>query len=188
MVLDHVAQERKYFEPLRHARPVRKSIAIYHPPPSTLSILSSSMKAASNPIRPVQRVDAVRREGNVAARDVLAQDLQIARALARVLDSQFEIQGVKFGLDAVLGLIPVAGDVISTAIGLYPIYLARKHRLGRLTILKMFANLGADFVVGALPLAGDVFDVFFKAHQKNYQLLEVAARARGIKLENSSGV
>ncbi|HQY87928.1 MAG TPA: DUF4112 domain-containing protein [Tepidisphaeraceae bacterium] len=139
-------------------------------------------------VQPVERVEAVRRVDGVSARDVLAQDLQIARAIARVLDSQFEFQGVKFGLDAVLGLIPVAGDVISTAIGLYPIHLARKHRLGRVTILKMIANLGTDFLIGVVPIAGDVFDVFFKAHQKNFKLLEEAARARGITLEDSPSV
>jgi len=135
-------------------------------------------------LRQVQKVEAVRHTG-VSPREVFAQDLQIARAISRLLDSQFEVGGVKFGLDAILGLIPVAGDLISTAIGLYPIHLARKHRLGRLVVLRMLANLGADFLIGAVPLAGDAFDVFFKAHLKNYKLLESAARERGVTIDEN---
>lgn len=133
----------------------------------------------------VQQVEALRRVGDISPREVLKRDLQAARAIAQLLDSQFEFRGVKFGLDAILGLIPIVGDVISTAIGFYPIHLARKHRLGRMTLLKMLANLGVDFLIGAVPFAGDAFDVFFKAHEKNYKLLEDAARARGVTIDEN---
>lgn len=135
-------------------------------------------------IQQVQKVEAVRHRG-VSPRDVLAQDLQIARAISRLLDSQFEYGGVKFGLDAILGLIPVAGDVISTVIGLYPVHLARKHRLGRLVVMRMMVNLGTDFLIGAVPVVGDAFDVFFKANLKNYKLLESAARERGVTIDEN---
>ncbi len=121
-----------------------------------------------------QRVN-VARAGTAAS---LEQDLAIARRLAKLMDSQFEIAGVKLGLDSLVGLVPVAGDLVSLGIGLYPIFLARKHGLGKLIVTRMLMNLGTDFVVGAVPLVGDVADVFFKANLKNLKLLEDALLKR----------
>jgi hypothetical protein len=108
----------------------------------------------------------------------LEQDLAIARLLAQAMDSQFEIAGIKFGLDAVIGLVPIAGDIVSFAVGTYPIYLARKHGLGKLVVGRMLMNLGADFLIGVVPVVGDALDVFVKANLKNYKLLEDAAAKR----------
>lgn len=111
----------------------------------------------------------------------LEQDIEAARVVARLMDSSFEIGGVKFGLDALIGLIPVAGDAIALGVGLYPILLARKHKLGKLVIARMMGNLGLDFVTGLIPVAGDAFDVLFKANLKNLKLLEDAAAKRAIR-------
>ena len=108
----------------------------------------------------------------------LDQDLAIAKTVAKLMDSQFEVAGIKFGLDSLIGLVPVAGDAAAFVIGMYPIYLARKHRLGKLIIGRMFMNLGADFITGAVPLVGDLLDVAYKANLKNYKLLEDAAAKR----------
>lgn len=105
----------------------------------------------------------------------LATDLKIAETLATWMDSKFEVGGVKLGLDALIGLVPVAGDAISFGIGLYPVYLARKHKLGGVVIARMLGNLGVDFLAGSVPLAGDVLDVFVKANLKNLALLKKAA-------------
>ena len=102
-------------------------------------------------------------------------DLAKAAALAKLMDAQFQVGNIKLGADAVIGLIPIAGDAISFAIGMYPVYLARKHKLGKRVIGRMLLNLGADFVAGSVPLVGDVFDVAFKANLKNYALLNEAA-------------
>lgn len=112
----------------------------------------------------------------------LAADLRKADVLTRLLDSQFEIGGIKFGLDAIVGLVPVAGDIASTAVGLYPIYLARKHNLGRIVVGRMLANLAVDFGVGLIPAVGDVADVFIKANRQNYELLRAAAIKRDPRL------
>ena len=65
-------------------------------------------------------------------------DLQRAKILARLLDSEFSLAGVRFGLDAIVGLVPVVGDTVSFIAGIYPIHLARKHKLGRAVELRMW--------------------------------------------------
>ena len=117
----------------------------------------------------------VRRAGEAFSRSSLEEDLERVRKLARVLDAQFEIAGFKFGWDAIVGLVPVAGDVAMAAIGAYPLIVAHKHGLSKLVRARMAGNLLIDWAVGAIPLAGDVFDVAFKAHLKNARLLERAA-------------
>lgn len=99
-------------------------------------------------------------------------DLATARFVAQLMDAQFEVGKLKFGLDALLGLIPVAGDLASLGIGLYPIFLARKHGLGKAVILRMWANLAIDLAVGIVPVIGDAADVLVKANLKNVELLE----------------
>ena len=102
----------------------------------------------------------------------LERDVERVRALARLMDAQFEVAGVKFGLDSIVGLIPVAGDIATALVGLYPILIAKKHNLSRVTRTRMAANFVIDLAVGAIPLAGDVFDVAYKANLKNLALLE----------------
>ena len=104
----------------------------------------------------------------------LEADLARVRQLAKLLDAQFEIGGIKFGLDAIVGLVPVVGDIATALIGTYPLYVARKHNLGKFVRARMVSNLLIDWAVGAVPLVGDVFDVGFKAHLKNAELLEKA--------------
>jgi len=102
----------------------------------------------------------------------LERDLERVRAMARLMDAQFEVAGVKFGLDSLIGLVPVAGDIATAIVGLYPILIAKKHNLSRVTRLRMAANFAIDLAIGAVPVAGDVFDVAYKANLKNLALLE----------------
>jgi hypothetical protein len=111
----------------------------------------------------------------------LERDIERVRTLARMMDSQFEVAGVKFGWDAIVGLVPVAGDIATALIGLYPLLIAKKHNLSKVTRTRMAANLVLDWAVGAVPLAGDVFDVAFKANLKNLELLEKAAEKARLK-------
>src|SRR5215213_5004337 len=89
----------------------------------------------------------------------LERDIERVRALARAMDAQFEIGGIKIGWDSIIGLVPVAGDIMTALIGLYPILIARKHNLSKITRTRMAANVVLDWAVGSIPLAGDVFDV-----------------------------
>jgi hypothetical protein len=108
----------------------------------------------------------------------LEADLARVRTVAKLLDAQFEIGGIKFGWDAIVGLVPVAGDIVTTLIGVYPLYIARKHNLGKFIRARMVSNLLIDLALGSVPLIGDAFDIGFKAHLKNAALLEKAAEKR----------
>lgn len=80
----------------------------------------------------------------------------------------------RVGLDALLGLVPVAGDLISAGIGLYIVAQARELGASRWLQARMVGNLLADAAMGAVPVAGDLADVYFKAHRRNLKLLQKA--------------
>ena len=114
---------------------------------------------------------------NVRRRDKaldLEADLRHARVLAKLLDAQFSVAGFRFGLDALIGLVPGMGDVVTSAVALYPVYLLRKHKLPQRYGRKMLINVAIDFAGGAVPILGDLFDAYFKANLKNLALLERA--------------
>src|SRR6187200_2344107 len=93
--------------------------------------------------------------------------------LAHWLDSVFEIPGirVRFGIDALLGLLPGFGDTASAFASIYILQAATKYGVPRVTLARMTLNIVIDLLVGALPIVGDVFDVYWKANQKNVELL-----------------
>ncbi|HEX6610214.1 MAG TPA: DUF4112 domain-containing protein [Hyphomicrobiaceae bacterium] len=95
-------------------------------------------------------------------------------ALARLMDSSLTFPGtnVRFGLDAIIGLVPVAGDLISNAISTYIVWEARKLGVSRWTVARMIANTAVDTVVGAVPIVGDAFDVAFRGNMRNLALLK----------------
>lgn len=95
-------------------------------------------------------------------------------ALARLMDSAITLPGVRrgVGLDALLGLVPVAGDAISALIGLYSVMLARELGASRWLQTRMVGNLLFDAALGVVPVAGDIADVFFRAHRRNLRLLQ----------------
>ncbi len=70
------------------------------------------------------------------------------------------------------GVVPVAGDLLSAAIGIYLITQARELGASRWLQGKMIGNLVVDAAAGAVPLAGDVFDIYFRAHRRNLKLLQ----------------
>ncbi|MCG7391930.1 DUF4112 domain-containing protein [Microvirga sp. ACRRW] len=93
--------------------------------------------------------------------------------LARLMDNAFLIPGLnrRIGFDAVLGLVPGVGDVLSAALASYIIWEARRLGLPRWKIARMVGNVAVDTAIGAIPLAGDVFDVFFKANARNMRII-----------------
>ena len=99
--------------------------------------------------------------------------LRRLQTVAMVMDTAIEIPGtnIRFGADSLLGLVPVAGDFAGALVGLAIVNEARRlgvpgHKMGR-----MIANVGLDTLVGAVPLLGDVFDVYFKSHRRNVQIV-----------------
>ncbi len=95
-------------------------------------------------------------------------------ALATLLDTAFLIPGtnIRFGLDALIGLVPGVGDAITTLISLYIVREARALGAPRLLVARMLANVAIDGVVGAVPLLGDAFDVVWRANRRNMALLQ----------------
>ncbi|MBC7965233.1 MAG: DUF4112 domain-containing protein [Fuerstia sp.] len=100
-------------------------------------------------------------------------DLEHLKLLARLMDSAFEIPGLRmrFGLDAILGLLPGVGDLVASLVSLYILQEAQRRGVSRVTLTRMSANILIDWLVGSIPLAGDAFDVVWKSNQKNVALL-----------------
>ncbi len=96
------------------------------------------------------------------------------KVLASWLDNVFVIPGsnLRFGLDPVIGLIPIVGDLATTLLSLYIIATAAKMQVPKSTIARMGLNIMIDSIVGAIPLVGNVFDFAWKANARNAQLLE----------------
>lgn len=140
--------------------------------PSPSADARASARAASGR-RPQgsARQQSVRTPQDEARRQAARERLVV---LTRLLDTAFYIPVLRTraGLDAVLGLIPGVGDLITAALGLYLVYEARELGASRWLRARMIGNLLLDFAAGAVPLVGDLFDVYFKAHVRNLKLLQ----------------
>ena len=97
--------------------------------------------------------------------------------LGWLMDDLFRIPvlGWRFGLDAVIGLIPGIGDTGTTLVSFYILAAAVRHRVPKITLLRMGLNIGIDYVVGSLPVVGDIADAWWKSNQKNVALLRKRA-------------
>jgi hypothetical protein len=93
--------------------------------------------------------------------------------LARWMDSVFEVPviGFRFGLDAILGLFPAAGDVATSLISIYILQAAQQSGVPRVTLTRMTLNIIIDLALGSIPFAGDLFDAYWKSNQRNVDLL-----------------
>jgi hypothetical protein len=93
--------------------------------------------------------------------------------IARLMDTAIRIPGtsVRFGADSVFGLIPVIGDVGGALVGLYIVNEARRMGVPPARLVQMIGNLAVDSVIGSVPVAGDLFDVFFKSHRRNLDII-----------------
>ncbi len=105
-----------------------------------------------------------------------SREQRLARidALATLLDTAFIFPGtnVRFGLDALIGLVPGIGDAVTTAMSLYIVHEARQLGAPRYLLVRMLANVALDGIVGAVPLVGDAFDVMWRANRRNMRLLQ----------------
>ncbi len=93
--------------------------------------------------------------------------------LATTLDSAFRIPviGARFGADALLGLVPVAGDLVGMGLSAYLILEARRLGAPAWMLTRMAANVAVDTLFGSVPIVGSVFDIIYKANRKNMALL-----------------
>jgi Domain of unknown function (DUF4112) len=114
----------------------------------------------------------VHRDDEFDRREAMARNLEW---LAWLMDRAFHIPGtrIRVGLDAMLGLLPVGGDLLTGLVQAGLVLVALRHyKVPKIVAARMVANVLIDVAVGAIPLLGDLFDVGFKANTRNVQLLE----------------
>jgi hypothetical protein len=94
-------------------------------------------------------------------------------AMEAVLEGLFTIPGTqrRVGLDSIIGLLPIAGDLLTAGMGAWIVWEARNLRMPNWQIARMAANVGFDTLLGAIPFVGDAFDLFFKSNSKNLKII-----------------
>ncbi|HEX8216326.1 MAG TPA: DUF4112 domain-containing protein [Allosphingosinicella sp.] len=95
-------------------------------------------------------------------------------AMETLLERAFTVPGTSYrvGLDAIVGLVPVVGDVVTTAMGAWIVWEARNLGMSRFQIARMAANVGVDTLIGMVPLVGDLFDLAFRSNSRNLRTLK----------------
>lgn len=118
------------------------------------------------------------------------RQLDRARLLARLLDRSFRVPGtsLRFGLDPLLGLLPVGGDAISALASGYILYVAWLNGAPGALIGRMLFNLLVDTLVGAVPVVGDLFDAGWQANARNVALLEEWVGEEGSQRHHSIAI
>ena len=99
---------------------------------------------------------------------------QRVEALEKLLERSFHVPGTKvpIGLDSIVGLVPVLGDVVTAAMGAYMVWEARNLGMSKWQLMRMAANVGVDTALGAIPLAGDLFDFIWRSNSKNLRIIK----------------
>ena len=131
---------------------------------------SEFLLSAQNPSQPVQGELVV--DDDNGGRQV---DRRVwLKLLSTWTDNVFEVPGLgwRFGLDPIIGLVPVAGDLASAILSFYILSVAAQMQVPRSTLVRMGMNVGLDYFLGSIPIVGNVFDFVWKANHRNMQLLE----------------
>ncbi|MET0241495.1 MAG: DUF4112 domain-containing protein [Sphingobium sp.] len=94
-------------------------------------------------------------------------------AMERLLEGVATIPGTRqrVGLDAILGLIPIVGDIASAAMGAWIVWEGRNLGMSKLQLTRMAANVGVDTAIGAIPFLGDAFDFMFRSNSRNLKII-----------------
>lgn len=101
-------------------------------------------------------------------------------SLSRYLDDWIKIPvvGWRFGLDALIGLVPNVGDTLTSFASFYILIAGVRYGVPKITILRMAFNIGLDYVVGLIPILGDTFDLFWKSNRRNMDLIRTRATGK----------
>jgi hypothetical protein len=101
-------------------------------------------------------------------------------SLSRYLDNWIKIPvvGWRFGLDALIGLVPNVGDTLTSFASFYILIAGVRYGVPKITILRMAFNIGLDYVVGLVPFVGDAFDLFWKSNKRNMDLIRERATGK----------
>lgn len=95
-------------------------------------------------------------------------------AMEMILERSFVLPGTNYriGLDSIVGLIPVVGDIITAAMGSYLVWEARNLGLPKWKLWQMMGRIGLDSAVGAVPVVGDAFDLVYRSNTKNLKTVK----------------
>ena len=116
--------------------------------------------------------------------DTIANQLPLGRdpasvrkrleAMEALLERAFVVPGTNYrvGLDAVLGLVPVLGDIVTTAMGAWLVWEGRNLGMSKFHLARMGSNVGVDALIGAIPLVGDLFDFAFRSNSRNLRIIK----------------
>lgn len=102
--------------------------------------------------------------------------------LSRYLDGLFKVPGTgwRFGLDALIGLIPNAGDTLTSLLSFYILIAGARYGVPKITLVRMAFNIGLDYLVGTIPFIGDFFDFFWKSNKRNMDLIRERATGKNV--------
>ena len=94
-------------------------------------------------------------------------------ALEHLLERSFRIPGVNYpvGLDTIVGLVPVVGDLITAAMGAYIVWEGKNLGLPKWKLWRMAGNIAVDTTLGAVPVVGDAFDLVFRSNTRNLRII-----------------
>lgn len=123
---------------------------------------------------------AINREalGRMADQLPVGRDPQSVRqrieAMETLLERLFVVPVIKrpVGLDAMIGLVPIVGDVVTTAMGAWLVWEARNLGMSKFHLARMVGNVGIDTAIGAIPLVGDLFDFAFRSNSRNMKMIK----------------
>lgn len=116
--------------------------------------------------------------------EALADQLPIGRdpasvrrrleAMEAVLERLFVVPGINrpVGLDSILGLVPVVGDIVTASMGAWLVWEARNLGMSKFQLARMAGNVGIDTVLGAVPIVGDLFDFAFRSNSRNLRIIK----------------
>ena len=95
-------------------------------------------------------------------------------ALEHLLEGLFTIPGTrrKVGLDVILDVLPIGGDVVGAAMGAYMVWEARNLGMSKTQMARMFGNVGTDFLLGLIPFVGAIPDFFFRSNTRNLRIIK----------------
>ncbi|PWG03752.1 DUF4112 domain-containing protein [Sphingosinicella humi] len=91
-----------------------------------------------------------------------------------VLERLFVVPGINrpVGLDSILGLVPVVGDIVTASMGAWLVWEARNLGMSKFQLARMAGNVGIDAVLGAVPIVGDLFDFAFRSNSRNLRIIK----------------
>ena len=106
--------------------------------------------------------------------EIIEERVLRLKRLSERLDETFTIPGTdyKIGIESIIGVIPLIGDLIGGIISTYIMYSGIKIGVSPRIIAQMAANIAIDFAIGSIPIIGDLFDFIWKANKKNVELIE----------------